>query len=58
MAEIEIMDRQHRTTRRPAEMLQTQIEQWQQRRNLEGKGFEWKFTRQDAARELCCHYVP
>jgi hypothetical protein len=58
MAEIEIMDRQHRTTRRPAEMLQTQVEQWQQRRNLEGKGFEGKFTRQDADRELCCHYVP
>ena len=60
MAEIEIgiMDRQC-TGRRiaTAEMLRTEVEQWQQRRNLEGKGIEWNFTRQDADRKLCRHYV-
>ncbi len=60
MAEIEIgiMDRQctgHRIA--TAQMLQTEVEQWQQRRNLEGKGIEWNFTRQDADRKLCRHYV-
>jgi hypothetical protein len=60
MAEIEIgiMDRQC-TGRRTgtAELLQTEVRQWQQQRNAEGRGIEWKFTRQDADRELCRYYV-
>ena len=60
MAEIEIgiMDRQctgHRIA--TAEMLQAEVEQWQQRRNHEGKGIEWNFTRQEADRKLCRHYA-
>ena len=60
MAEIEIgiMDRQctgHRIA--TPEMLQAEVEQWQQRRNHEGKGIEWNFTRQEADRKLCRHYV-
>jgi len=60
MAEIEIgiMDRQ--CTRRRfahAQSLQTEIRHWQQRRNEEGRGIEWKFTRQDADRKLSKHYV-
>ena len=60
MAEIEIgiMDRQCTGQRiATAEMLHTEVEQWQQRRNHEGKGIEWNFTRQDADRKLCRHYV-
>ena len=60
MAEIEIgiMDRQC-TGRRfaDAESLQTEIRHWQQRRNEEGRGIEWKFTRPDADRKLSKHYV-
>jgi hypothetical protein len=26
-------------------------------RNAAGRGIEWKFTRQDADRKLCRHYV-
>lgn len=60
MAEIEIgiMDRQctgHRIA--TAELLQTEVQQWQQQRNAAGRGIEWKFTRQDADRKLCHHYV-
>jgi len=59
LAEIEIgiMDRQC-TGRRIANagLLQADVQQWQQR-NAERRGIEWKFTRQDAARKLCRHYV-
>jgi hypothetical protein len=60
MAEIEIgiMDRQCAGQRlSTAELLQTEVRQWQQQRNAEGRGIEWKFTRQDADRKLCRHYV-
>ena len=60
MAEIEIgiMNRQC-TGRRiaSADLLQTEVQYWQQRRNAEGRGIEWKFTRQDADRRLSRHYV-
>lgn len=60
MAEIEIgiMDRQC-TGRRigTEERLQHEVAQWQQQRNAAGRGIEWKFTRQDADRKLCRHYV-
>ena len=61
MAEIEIgiMDRQCTGQRiATAEMLHTEVEQWQQQRNAAGRGIDWKFTRQDADRKLCRHYVP
>jgi len=60
MAEIEIgiMDRQCTGQRiASAELLQTEVQQWQQQRNAEQRGIEWKFTRQDADRKLCRHYV-
>jgi len=60
MAEIEIgiMDRQCTGQRiATAELLQTEVQQWQQQRNAAGRGIEWKFTRQDADRKLCRHYV-
>jgi hypothetical protein len=61
MAEIEIgiMDRQC-TGRRigNAELLEAEVGQWQQQRNAARQGIEWKFTRQDADRKLCRHYVP
>ena len=60
MAEIEIgiMDRQC-TGRRigTEELLQTEVAQWKQQRNAAGRGIEWQFTRQDADRKLCRHYV-
>jgi hypothetical protein len=60
MAEIEIgvMDRQctgHRIA--TAKLLQTEVQQWQQQRNTEGRAIEWQFTRQNADRKLCRHYV-
>jgi len=60
MAEIEIgiMDRQCTGQRiASAELLQTEVQQWQQQRNAERRGIEWKFTRQDADRKMCRHYV-
>ena len=60
MAEIEIgiMDRQCTGQRiATAELLQAEVAQWQQQRNTAGRGIEWKFTRQDADRKLCRHYV-
>lgn len=51
MAEIEIgiMDRQCTGQRfANAELMQTELRQWEQQRNAEGRGIEWKFTRQDA----------
>jgi len=60
MAEIEIgiMDRQGTGQRiGTAELLQTEVAQWQQQRNAAERGIEWKFTRQDADRKMCRHYV-
>jgi hypothetical protein len=60
MAEIEIgfMDRQCTGQRiGTAETLQSEVRQWQQQRNAEKRGIEWKFTRQHADRKLCHHYV-
>ena len=61
MAEIEIgiMDRQCTGQRiATAELLQTEVQSWQQQRNAEKRGIEWTFTRQDADRKLSRHYVP
>jgi hypothetical protein len=60
MAEIEIgiMDRQctgHRIG--TAAVLKSELKAWETKRNAEGKGIEWKFTRQDADRKLSRHYV-
>ena len=60
MAEIEIgiMDRQCTGQRiATSELLQREVAQWQQQRNAAGRGIEWKFTRPDADRKLCRHYV-
>ena len=60
MAEIEIgiMDRQCTGQRiATAELLRAEVKQWQQQRNAAARGIEWKFTRQDADRKLCGHYV-
>lgn len=60
MAEIEIgiMDRQCTGQRiASAELLQTEVQCWQQQRNAERRRIEWRFTRQDADRKLCRHYV-
>ena len=60
MAEIEIgiLERQC-TGRRMANeaMLQSEVAQWQNRRNAERHGIEWTFSRQDADRKLGKHYV-
>jgi hypothetical protein len=61
MAEIEIgiMDRQCTGQRiATAELLQADVQSWQQQRNIERRGIEWTFTRQDADRKLRRHYVP
>jgi len=61
MAEIEIgiMDRQCTGQRiATAELLQTEVQSWQQQRNTAKRGIEWTFTRQDADRKLSSHYVP
>jgi hypothetical protein len=60
MAEIEIgiMDRQC-TGRRigRAAVLESELRAWEKRRNDEGRGIEWKFTKQDADKKLSRHYV-
>jgi len=60
MAEIEIgiMDRQC-TDRRIGDeaTLKSELSAWEKSRNKEGRGIEWKFTRQDADRKLSRHYV-
>jgi hypothetical protein len=60
MAEIEIgiLDRQCLDRRLPdrATMV-VEVAAWEQRRNAEGRGIEWTFTRQDADRKLARHYV-
>ena len=61
MAEIEIgiMDRQCTGQRiGTVELLQTEVESWQQQRNAAKRGIEWRFTRQDADRKLSKYYVP
>lgn len=61
MAEIEIgiMDRQCTGQRiGTAAQLEAEVGRWQQQRNAAGRGIEWRFTRQDADRKLCRHYVP
>jgi hypothetical protein len=60
MAEIEIgvLSRQcldRRTGSR--ELLQSEVDAWQQARNAEQRTIEWNFTRQDADRKLGRHYV-
>lgn len=60
MAEIEIgiLTRQCLDRRMPNhEMLQSEVQHWQDARNAEGRTIEWKFTRQDADRKLGRHYV-
>jgi hypothetical protein len=60
MAELEIgiMDRQC-TGRRieNAETLVREVTAWQNKRNVERRGIQWRFTRQDADRKLGRHYV-
>ena len=60
MAEIEIaiMDRQCTGCRFANEAaLKTQVSAWESARNLEGRGIQWKFTRQEADKKLSRHYV-
>jgi hypothetical protein len=60
MAEIEIgiLSRQclDRRIANP-ELLQAEVDAWQQSRNAQGRTIEWSFTRQDADRKLGHHYV-
>lgn len=60
MAEIEIgiLDRQCLDRRLPdrATMIR-EVDAWQRRRNSEGRGIKWSFTRQDADRKLSKHYM-
>ena len=61
MAEIEIgiLSRQCLDRRISSrELLQSEVDAWQQSRNAEQRTIEWKFTRQDADRKLGRHYVP
>lgn len=60
MAEIEIgiMERQCTGRRLSSEeALRAEVQEWQQKRNDERRGIEWKFTQQDADRKLSRHYV-
>lgn len=61
MAEIEIgilsrqcLDRRLATP----QLLQREVDAWQNDRNALGRTIEWKFTRQDADHKLGRHYVP
>jgi hypothetical protein len=61
MAEIEIgiLSRQCLDRRVASrDLLQSEINAWQQARNAEQRTIEWKFTRQDADQKLGQHYVP
>ena len=61
MAEIEIgiLSRQCLDRRIASpELLQAEVDAWQQARNAERRTIEWNFTRQDADRKLGHHYVP
>jgi len=60
MAEIEIgiMEKQCTGQRIPSqEVLSAEVQEWQQKRNDERRGIQWKFTRQDADRKLSKYYV-
>jgi hypothetical protein len=61
MAEIEIgiLSRQCLDRRIPSrELLQSEVNAWQEARNAQKRRIEWKFTRQDVDRKLGRHYVP
>ena len=61
MAEIEIgiLSRQCLDRRIASrELLQSEVDAWQQARNAERRTIEWNFTRQDADRKLGHHCVP
>jgi hypothetical protein len=60
MAEIEIgiMSRQCLDRRVASrQVLQSEVDAWQQERNAQCRTIEWKFTRQDADQKLARHYV-
>lgn len=60
MAEIEIgvLDRQCLDRRLPdRDMIVTEVDAWQSRRNTDEKGIAWSFTRQDADEKMARHYV-
>jgi hypothetical protein len=60
MAEIEIgiLSRQCLDRRIASrQLLQSEVDAWQQARNAEQRTIEWNFTRQDADRKLGRHYV-
>ena len=60
MAEIEIgiLSRQCLDRRVASkQVLQSEVEAWQQARNAQHRTIEWKFTRQDADQKLGRHYV-
>ena len=60
MAEIEIgvLDRQCLDRRLPdRDMLVTEVDAWQRRRNADEKGIVWSFTRQDSDKKMARHYV-
>lgn len=61
MAEIEIgiLDRQCLDRHLPDRAtLTAEVNAWQLRRNMEQRGIEWAFTRQDADTKMARHYVP
>ena len=60
MAEIEIgiLSRQCLDRRIPSrQLLQSEVNAWQEARNTQQRRIEWKFTRQDADQKLGRHYV-
>jgi DDE superfamily endonuclease len=60
MAEIEIgiLSRQCLDRRIASrDLLQSEVDAWQEARNAEERTIEWKFTRQDADQKLGRHYV-
>lgn len=60
MAEIEIgiLSRQCLDRRIASrQLLQSEVDAWQQARNTDHRTIEWKFTRQDADRKMSRHYV-
>jgi DDE superfamily endonuclease len=61
MAEIEIgiLSRQCLDRRVASrQLLQREVDAWQQARNAQQRRIEWRFTRQDADQKLGRHYVP
>jgi hypothetical protein len=57
--EIGIMEKQCTGGRRMAEheSLASEVAVWEHRRNVEKRGINWQFTREDADRKLGRHYV-